>query len=91
MTEINEAASPVAVGDPIVVVDEHYQRHTGLVTAVHGEFGGDYVPCINAVWVSGDDTKRDPYGRQLERTSSLQHYSQGPNRMPTPGRFWTNL
>lgn len=90
MEAINETASPVAVGDPVVVVDAHYQRHTGLATAVHGDFSGPYVPCINVVWVSGDDAKRDGYGRQIERESSVQHYSQGPSGMPTPGRFWAN-
>jgi hypothetical protein len=43
------------------------------------------------MYVSADDGKRDPYGRQAERMSSLQHYSQGPNGMPKPGRYWTNL
>lgn len=86
-----ETVTPVAVGDPVRVVDETYGGHAGLVTAVHGVFGGTYVPCINVVYVSGDPDKRDPYGAQIERMSSLQHYSQGPNSMPRPGRYWTNL
>lgn len=89
--EINETAEPVNVGDAVLVVDEHYNRHTGLVTCVHGQFGGAYVPCINVVYVTGDPAKRDPYGQQVERMSSLQHYSQGPNGMPKPGRYWTNI
>lgn len=46
-------------------------------------------PCINAVFVSADAAKHDPYGRQVERLSSLQHESQVQS-MPRPGRFWRN-
>lgn len=86
----SEDATPVTAGDVVVVVDEQYQHHLGLVTTVHGAFGLSYVPCINVVYVSPDTAKRDPYGQQLERLSSLQHFSQGPNGMPRPGRFWAN-
>lgn len=87
-----KAAEPVKAGDAVVVVDEHRQLHVGLVTTVHGDFStGGYVPCINVVYVSGDPAKRDPYGQQVERLSSLQHFSAGPNGMPDPGRFWANL
>lgn len=98
--DTNLEVTPVAVGDAVKVVDEHYGEHPALVTAVHGEFGvevptaagvGTYVPCINVVFVSGDPTKRDPYGQQLERLSSLQHLSAGPSGMPRPGRYWVNL
>lgn len=89
--QYTETAIPVTPGDPVVVVDEHYEQHHALVTVVHGAFQvGGYVPCINVVYVSGDPAKRDPYGQQLERMSSLQHFSQGPNGMPKPGRFWAN-
>lgn len=96
----SKEVGPVAVGDVVVVVDENYRTYAGLVTAVHGEFGKVYdtadggtrvyVPCLNVIYVSQDSAKRDPYGQQIERMSSLQHYSQGPDRMPTPGRFWAN-
>jgi hypothetical protein len=89
-TQYIETATEVAAGDHVIVVDEHYEQHHGLVTVVHGTFGGAYVPCINVVYVSADQGKRDPYGQQVERMSSLQHYSQGPNGMPKPGRFWAN-
>ena len=81
----------VGVGDPVVVVDEQYREHVGLVTCVHGTFSDSYVPCINVVFVSKDPDKRDPYGAQVERLSSLQHQSQGPNQMPRPGRYWANM
>lgn len=84
-------ARAIQPGDPVRVVDEQYGTHVGLVTAVHGVFGGAYVPCINVVYVATDPAKRDPYGHQVERLSSLQHYSQGPSSMPAPGRYWEHL
>ncbi len=89
--EFRQDAEPVSVGDVVLAVDEQRQERLALVTAVHGLFGDSYVPCINVVYVTVDPAKRDPYGAQLERMSSLQHYSQGPNGMPAPGRFWANV
>lgn len=83
--------TPVQVGDVVTVVDESYQKHAALVTCIHGTFTDDYAPCINVVYVSSDESKRDPYGMQLERMSSLQHFNFGPNRMPRPGRHWRNV
>lgn len=83
-------ASPVQVGDYVHVVDENYIPHAALVTTVHGSFNSGFVPCINVVYVSDDETKHDSYGRQIERMSSLQHLSQGPANMPKPGRYWIN-
>lgn len=82
--------TPVAPGDVVKVVNEDYSEHMALVTCVHGAFSDEYAPCINVVYVSKDASKRDPYGHQLERMSSLQHFNHGPNRMPHPGRHWTN-
>lgn len=89
--EFKETAEPVTAGDAVLVVDENYRQHIGLVTAVHGQFGGAYVPCINVVYVTADEAKKDPYGAQTERMSSLQHFGAGPSGMPKPGRFWANL
>ncbi len=88
-----ETAEPIEAGDVVLVVDEEYRQHLALVTVVHGQLTPEstYVPCINVVYVSADSAKRDPYGQQIERMSSLQHYSQGPSGMPRPGRFWANL
>lgn len=82
---------PVIVGDPVKVVDEQYEEHIGLVTCVHGQFSETVTPCINVVYVSADPAKRDPYGQQIERMSSLQHYSQIAPGMPRPGRHWLNV
>ncbi len=32
-----------------------------------------YTPCCNLVYVSSDDNKEDPYGRQLERATSCSN------------------
>lgn len=83
--------TPIKVGDPVKVVDETYAEHVGVVTAVHGIFSDTgYIPCINVAYASGDEAKHDPYGRQLERLSSLMHQSQVAG-MPRPGRYWANL
>ncbi len=96
-----DTVQPVARGDVVIVVDENYVERMALVTEVHGEFGKVYdtvdggkrvyVPCLNVAYVSADPAKRDPYGGQIERMSSLQHYGQGPADMPRPGRYWKNL
>lgn len=95
MEDSEKPVQPVEVGEAVRVVDEQYRERVGLVTAVHGPFNPSanegYVPCINVVLVSVDPNQRDPYGQQIDRLSSLQHYSQGPNGMPKPGRYWTNL
>lgn len=72
------------IGDVVKVTDEHGKTHNGLVTAVHGPTG----QCINAVYISDDPTKRDPYGHQMERLSSLQAKSEytAPN-----GRFFETV
>lgn len=84
---------PVEIGDAVKVVTEDYVERQALVTAVHGSFANEngYVPCINVVYLAHEEGKRDPYGRQVERMSSLQHLSQGPGNMPQPGRYWENL
>jgi hypothetical protein len=42
------------------------------------------IPCINVVYVSPDTAKRDPYGTQIERASSVQHKTQ----TTAHGRYW---
>lgn len=90
-----DKVTPVAAGDAVSIVDENYVAHTALVVHVHGIFPAEgeagYVPSINVVYVSADKAKSDSYGHQIERLSSLQHLSQGPSTMPTPGRYWVNL
>lgn len=68
-------------GMSVVFMDEMRQELPALVTAVHGDIRLDdtgaieYGPCLNLVFVSSDATKRDVYGVQIERKSSVVHRS----------------
>lgn len=66
------------VGDPVVWVDSQGMPHPALVTAAWSQ------TCINVVFVSGDETKRDDYGRQIERQTSAVHASL----QRTHGFYW---
>lgn len=75
------------VGSNVIYTDEHFADHVALVTAIWGqpdwrehciEPNQACVPCINLVYVSGDNTKDDPYGRQIERSTSVVHASSQP-------------
>lgn len=70
------------IGDHITVVDEVGVEHDALVTIYFG--GSSPRMALNAVFVSSDPKKDDPYGRQLERLSSLSHQSS----TSAPGRYW---
>jgi len=78
-------------GDAVKIVNETYEEHEALVTAVHGvgyEVNGKFnLPSINCVYVSSDKAKHDPYGQQLERLSSCVHFAQTEG-MPKRGRYW---
>ena len=67
-----------SVGDQVIFSDPLGRDHPALVTAVWSE------TCVNLVFVSGDETRKDQYGRQLERQSSCVHGSQ----MHTHGNYW---
>lgn len=41
-------------------------------------------PGCNLVYVSSDQMKKDPYGRQIERATSVVHKS----KQPAGGNFW---
>lgn len=58
------------LGESIIYCDEGSVDRPALITAV-------WSPgCINLVFVSGDDSRTDNYGRQIERVTSLQHVSE---------------
>ena len=70
------------VGDVIVYVDEISVSHFALVTAY---WGGDQPNgALNCVYVSKDESKRDPNGRQIERASSVSRQSEHTAH----GRYW---
>ena len=75
------------VGEIVRYVDPRGIPHFALVTAVWpGEYGKDNPPGLNLVFVSGDETKRDDYGRQTERVASVVHGSV----QPAKGNYWVN-
>lgn len=57
------------VRETVIFHDPVGREHPALVTAVWSP------TCINVVYVSSDDAKTDPYGRQIERATSLSHKS----------------
>lgn len=61
------------IGDAVKLKDESGEDHDALVTAIHGVETDQWMPLINAVYVTSDKSKYDPYGAQLERLSSLSH------------------
>jgi len=84
------------VGDAIVFTDEYGRDINALVTAVFGEAGvlesphypggkSLSMPCLNAVWVSVDERKQDPYGRQIERDHTSIVHAHG---QPAGGIYW---
>lgn len=78
---MSESDKP-SVGDVVTYVDEHSQPHDALVTIY---FGGDSPNgAMNLVFVSSDPDKSDPYGRQIERRSSISRQSE----YTAPGNYW---
>jgi len=71
-------------GDVVIFVDEKARKHNALLTAVHGAAAEGYQPSVNLLWVTSDPSKTDPYGAQIERSSSVVHRgSQGAH-----GMYW---
>lgn len=71
------------VGEVITYVDEVGVSHDALVTIY---FGGVHPNgALNCVYVSSDTNKSDPYGRQLERASSVSRQNE---HTTAHGRYW---
>lgn len=86
------------VGMTVVFMNEVREEQDALVTAVHGTIAYDdsgkmlHAPCLNLVFVSTDQSKRDAYGVQIERKSSVVHrsshaYHESVNGSPV-GMTW---
>jgi hypothetical protein len=60
------------IGDVVNYRNPRGLFYPALVTKVHGM---DENPALNLVYVSGDIEKNDPYGRQIERVTSVVHKS----------------
>lgn len=63
--KVSEQTRDVHVGDVVIYYDPVGKPHNALVTAVWSK------TCLNVVIISSDETKTDPYGRQIERYTSL--------------------
>lgn len=62
------------IGDPVLYVDQYGKSHFALVTAVWGKEvyqNVDEIPSVNLVFVVPDEGKKDSYGRQIARDSSV--------------------
>ncbi len=57
------------VGEHIIFHDSRGEARNAVITAVYSD------TCVNAVYVSGDESRQDSYGRQTERTASCNHKS----------------
>lgn len=66
------------VGDSIVYIDETRGVHNALVTHVWSNIAGGVPDGCNLVFVAGDESKSDPYGRQIDRRTSIVHRSMQP-------------
>lgn len=73
------------IGSHVNYFDEHSKVHSAVVTQVWPQMmGAAAEPGCNLVYVSGDETKSDPYGRQIERATSVVH----GGAQPAHGRYW---
>jgi len=77
----------VDIGEAVIFRDSRGRAHNALVTEVHGQYPipkDAPEPAINLVYVSSDNTQRDPYGNQIIRESSVVHKSF----QSAHGNFW---
>jgi len=72
------------VGEAVVFVDARAQSHAALLTAVHGTANEHGGPAVNLVFVTDDTEKRDPYGQQIERETSVVHRKH----QSADGMYW---
>lgn len=70
------------VGSAVTYVDEYSVEHRALITACWGPDLGKNA--VNVVYVSGDASQSDPYGRQIARASSVS--PEGPHT--AHGRYY---
>ena len=67
----------VEIGQVVIYIDPHGMTHDALITAIWGEETYPQpnvrAPSLNLVYVVKDKDKVDPYGRQIERATSIVH------------------
>ena len=75
------------VGDVVIYFDHSGMPHNAVITAVWGPEvypAPEDAPSLNLVYVSTDESKSDPFGRQIERDTSVPHRSQ----QKAHGNYW---
>lgn len=84
------------IGQTVIFVDAKGKAHDALVTAWWMQPGLDHRSCntgvptegtsvgCNVVYVVSEPDKADPYGRQIERETSVVHKSG----QTAPGMYW---
>lgn len=77
------------VGHSVIYTDERGADHVALLTTIHGApWNETSGPTVNLLYVSGDESRHDSYGRQIERECSVCH----KNVMGVVhGRYWRTL
>lgn len=72
----------------IIFVDSKGEAHSALATVwwdTISTYRSDQgEPGCNVVYVSTDTSKTDPYGRQIEKATSVVHKM----KQAAPGNFW---
>lgn len=66
---MNPSTRPVSIGEQVIWHEADGTPLNALVTAVWS------IVCINIVIVSGDQSRQDDFGRQIERRTSCSHKS----------------
>ena len=80
------------IGMAVTYYDTRRVPHDALLTNVWGEAAWDdegnlvNAPCVNLLWVSTDENRTDPNGRQIERQSSVVHTTSMP--LDVPANCW---
>lgn len=80
------------IGSAVVYVDERGRPRPALLTAIHGgdPYGrecddeAESIPSVNVVFVTGDASRQDSYGFQIERNTSVVHESD----QSAQGMYW---
>lgn len=73
------------IGQYVIYVDPLSVPHDALITYVPEQWQESYGQVwTNVVWASGDETRKDNYGRQFERQTSTSHISKAH----APGNYW---
>lgn len=70
-------ASQLNIGDHIIFIDAYGKERQALVTIVWDGMSGDESGC-NLVIVHDDEARKDTYGRQIDRHTSVVHQSAQP-------------